>query len=128
MEKSGDEMRVKRLVTSGLCPSRNATKYVKELKDLTNKIDEKKLKQQSKIFKALSDPSRLKILLLLGTRDMCVCEIMVALDMSQPTASHHLGILENASLVKFRREGKWNFYGLTSPDILGFLDKIQSLV
>jgi len=101
---------------------------VKELKELTNKIDEKKLKQQSKIFKALSDPSRLKILLLLGTRDMCVCEIMVALDMSQPTASHHLGILENASLVKFRREGKWNFYGLTSPDILGFLDKIQSLV
>jgi len=59
---------------------------------------------------------------------MCVCEIMVSLDMTQPTASHHLNILENADLVKSKREGKWMFYGLTNPDILKFINKIKSLV
>jgi ArsR family transcriptional regulator len=43
---------------------------------------------------------------------MCVCEVMVALDLTQPTASHHLRILENIGLVKDRKDGKWVFYSL----------------
>jgi len=46
---------------------------------------------------------------------MCVCEVMVALDLTQPTASHHLRILENVGLVKARKEGKWVFYALPDP-------------
>ena len=126
MQESIYEKRVKRLVTSGLCSSRNAMEYMKELKELVSSMDSKSLKQHSKIFKALSDQTRLKIIRLLSGRDMCVCEIMVALDMTQPTASHHLNILENVDLVDYRREGKWIFYGLTNPDILAYLDRIQS--
>ncbi|MEM2896293.1 MAG: metalloregulator ArsR/SmtB family transcription factor [Candidatus Bathyarchaeia archaeon] len=112
------------MVKSGLCSSKSASKYVMELKELTrSKVDEQSVKLQSKIFKALSDPTRLKIIKLLSVRDMCVCEIMVALDMTQPTASHHLNILENAGLVRPRREGKWIFYSLTNSDIP---TKIQS--
>ena len=128
MEKLNYEMRVKRLVESGLCPAKNASKYVKALQNLTNEMDKDALKMQSKIFKALSDISRLKILALLRIRDMCVCEIMVALNMTQPVASHHLGILENIGIVEYRREGKWIFYSVTKPDFVDFLDKTLSLV
>lgn len=128
MGKLDYEMRVKRLVESGLRPAKNASKYVEDLQNLTNKMDGDTLKIQSKIFKALSDTSRLKILALLRIRDMCVCEIMVALNMTQPVASHHLGILENIGLVEYRREGKWIFYSVSKPDFINFLDKILSLV
>ena len=70
------------------------------------------VKTQSRLFKALGDTTRLKIMMLLDIREMCVCEIMVALNLTQPTASHHLGILEAVDLVKDRREGKWVFYSL----------------
>ncbi|MEM3078250.1 MAG: metalloregulator ArsR/SmtB family transcription factor [Nitrososphaerales archaeon] len=124
MQELSYTKRVMRLVKSGLCSSKSASKYVMELKELTrSKVDEQSVKLQSKIFKALSDPTRLKIIKLLSVRDMCVCEIMVALDMTQPTASHHLNILENAGLVRPRREGKWIFYSLTNSDIP---TKIQS--
>jgi ArsR family transcriptional regulator len=128
MEKLNYEMRVKRLVESGLCPAKNASKYVKALQNLTNKMDSDALKMQSKIFKALSDTSRLKILALLRIRDMCVCEIMVALNMTQPVASHHLGILENIGIVEYRRKGKWIFYSVSKPDFVDFLDEALSLV
>jgi ArsR family transcriptional regulator len=73
------------------------------------------LEKQSRIFKALADETRLGILNLLRAREMCVCEIMVALHLTQPTASHHLRILENAGLVKDSRKGKWVFYKIADP-------------
>jgi ArsR family transcriptional regulator len=58
---------------------------------------------------------------------MCVCEVMVALDLEQPTASHHLGLLENAGLVKCRKEGKWVFYSVANPELLENLHKSRIL-
>jgi ArsR family transcriptional regulator len=63
-------------------------------------------------FKALSDETRLKIISLLIKQDLCVCEIIDALNMTQSAVSHHLKILKNAELVEDRREGKWIFYQL----------------
>lgn len=71
--------------------------------------------KKSKFFKALADPTRLRMLGLLVVREMCVCEVMAALDLTQPTASHHLRILENIGLVVDRKEGKWVFYSLKDP-------------
>ena len=105
--------RLERLVQSGICPAEDVSKYATELKELViEATDEDEVKRQSRLFKVLSDTTRLKILKLLDIREMCVCEIMVALGLTQPTTSHHLRILEAVGLVKDRREGKWVFYSL----------------
>ncbi len=65
-----------------------------------------------KVMKALSDPNRVKILKMLQRRALCVCEIRAALEISQPTVSSHLKALENADLVRSRKEGLWVIYSL----------------
>jgi ArsR family transcriptional regulator len=57
---------------------------------------------------------------------MCVCEIMVALDLTQPTASHHLGILERVNLVQDKHEGKWVFYSLKDKRIVRRIEYIAA--
>jgi len=64
------------------------------------------------LFKALSDETRLRILNLLLGGELCVCELMDALQMSQPRISHQLRILKGADLVTDRREGRWIIYAL----------------
>lgn len=84
-----------------------------------------------KIFHALSDETRLKILKLLSKGELCVCEIAVALNMVQPKVSFHLGVLKEADLVKIRKEGKWVIYILNDSDlfrrflIFSILEKIS---
>ncbi|MCW4021528.1 MAG: metalloregulator ArsR/SmtB family transcription factor [Candidatus Bathyarchaeota archaeon] len=111
--------RLKRLVTSGVCPAEDASKYATELRQLANEvIDLSLVAKQSRLFKALSDETRLRILKLLSLREMCVCEVMVALDLTQPTASHHLNLLQNVGLVEDRKEGKWVFYSIAKPELV----------
>ena len=73
------------------------------------------MKDIVRVAKALADPTRLKILKLLEQREHCVCEIQAALDIAQPTASKHLGILEQASLVDRRRDAKFVLYYPETP-------------
>ena len=108
--------RLERLTESGICSCEKASEYIGELRELSNKIISKEdAAKKSKFFKALGDSTRLKILGLLAIKELCVCEVMVALDLTQPTASHHLRILENVDLVTDRKEGKWVFYSLKDP-------------
>lgn len=65
-----------------------------------------------KVMKAVSDPSRVKILKMLQRRVMCVCEIQAALETAQSTASKHLKILEEAGLITYYKEGLWVNYTL----------------
>ena len=67
------------------------------------------------VFKALADQTRLRILGLLGTGEVCVCEIHDSLRIPQPTASRHLAYLKRAGLVTDRREGLWVHYRLATP-------------
>ncbi len=63
-----------------------------------------------KVFKALSDPTRLRILMLLLQRELCVCELVFALKMEQSRISHQLRILRDADLVEDIRDGRWTNY------------------
>jgi ArsR family transcriptional regulator len=72
-----------------------------------------------RVIKAFSDPNRVKLLKMLQTRIMCVCEIHAALDIAQPTVSKHLKVLEEAGLVGKKKDGLWVNYcladGSSSP-------------
>jgi len=114
------------LVRAGLCPHEDPLKYAAELKQLADTVAKtEEIEKRSKVFKALADATRLRILKLLEIREMCVCEIMIALDLTQPTASHHLGILENAGLVKGRKEGKWVYYSITDQKLIKNMEKLN---
>jgi len=126
MSKSRVSRRLTRLIESGICEAEDASKYAGELKKLVEQVvDRNAARKRSNFFKALADETRLRILRLLEVREMCVCEIMVALDLTQPTASHHLGILENAGLVNDRKEGKWVFYSLADPTLVNKIHEIN---
>ncbi|MFQ5762205.1 MAG: ArsR/SmtB family transcription factor [Candidatus Bathyarchaeia archaeon] len=118
--------RVQRLISSNLCDAENPSEYVAQLEQLVaNTIDEDAVKRQANLFKALSEPLRLKILELLKVREMCLCEIMTAFNLAQPTASHHLEILEKAGIVESRREGKWVFFKFSKPAVMAHIRKIS---
>jgi ArsR family transcriptional regulator len=67
------------------------------------------------LFKALADETRLRILGLLLTGEVCVCHIHESLRISQPKASRHLAYLRRAGLVETRRDGLWVHYRLAEP-------------
>jgi ArsR family transcriptional regulator len=68
--------------------------------------------QNAKIFKALSDSSRLKIIDILSCGERCACDILENFDFTQPTLSHHMKVLSECGLVEVRKEGLWNHYKL----------------
>lgn len=72
------------------------------------------MKHISRIFKALSDPFRLRIVLLLMERDLCVCELMRVLQIEQSRLSHQLRVLRDAGLIEDRRDGRWIIYSLSA--------------
>lgn len=73
------------------------------------------MKQSARMFKALADETRLRILGLLLTRgELCVCDIMAALQLPQSTVSRHMAYLRNSGWVDDRREGLWVYYTVTA--------------
>lgn len=75
-----------------------------------------KLDTMAETFKLLGDKSRLTILGLLKERELCVCNIVDILQMSQPSISQHLRKMKAGGLVSEIRRGKWTYYSLTIED------------
>jgi ArsR family transcriptional regulator len=69
------------------------------------------------IFKALSEETRLRIIKLLERGELCVCDIVAALDTIQPKVSFHLSVLKEAGLIKDRKQGKWVHYSIDDSDM-----------
>jgi ArsR family transcriptional regulator len=82
----------------------------------------------SRLFRALADETRLRIVALLTHGELCVCHIENALALSQPNASRQLGILRNAGLVDTRRDGSWVYYRLIAQDDGVVQDVLDGLV
>jgi DNA-binding transcriptional ArsR family regulator len=117
------QARVKRLVTLGLVDSTcTPSERINELKARLD-LDDRKFRENEAFFSSLGDVTRLKILKVIGDEELCSCEVMAALDLTQPTTSHHLGILERAGVLSSRREGKWVFYRIATPRIKAWLTK-----
>lgn len=71
----------------------------------------------SELFKVLGDPTRLRILFTLLKSEMCVCDIVELLDVTQSAVSHQLRVLKQARLVKYRREGKSVIYSIADDHV-----------
>jgi ArsR family transcriptional regulator, arsenate/arsenite/antimonite-responsive transcriptional repressor len=77
----------------------------------------KNLIKQEKLFKALSDKSRIRIIKMLKNKPLCVCEITATLKLATSTVSKHLSILTESGLILSEKDGKWINYRLnTAPD------------
>ena len=75
------------------------------------------MEELTTIFKALSDGTRLRIVKLLETGELCVCDLVAALDIVQPKVSFHLNVLWEAGLITDRKAGKWMHYRLNEGDL-----------
>src|SRR5438270_8863427 len=74
-----------------------------------------KLFSMERLFRALADRTRLRVLNLIGEQELCVCYFVEILGLSQPKVSRHLAYLRNAGMVNARREGKWMQYSMVRP-------------
>ena len=70
----------------------------------------------AQLFTALADPTRLRLLNLMGDGEVCVCHFVEVLGQSQPKISRHLAYLRRAGLVSARREGRWMHYRIVRPE------------
>ena len=70
---------------------------------------------QQQFFRALADRTRLRLLNLMGEKEVCVCYFVAVLKLSQPKISRHLAYLRRAGIVGARRQGKWMHYRLLIP-------------
>jgi len=83
--------------------------------------------EMAKLMKALGDPKRLQILQMLAGGELCACKIQEAFDISQPTLSHHMGLLCGAGLVRARKQGRWIHYSLEQSALEALRDGLAQL-
>ena len=76
------------------------------------------------ILKALSDETRLRIINLLYEQELCVCDIMEMLQITQAKASRHLIYMKNAGLVKDRKQAQWVYYAVQADEKHKFIDSL----
>lgn len=86
------------------------------------------MKNTARLFKALSDETRLRILCLLLDGELCVCDIMAVLQLPQSTVSRHLAYLKNSGWVDDRRCGVWMYYSIIDGSELqrGLLENLRT--
>lgn len=86
------------------------------------------MRKITKIFKALSDPNRIRILKMLQIRFLCVCEIRDILQLANSTVSKHLSILRDAELIVDEKDGKWVNYSLNTSTSEKYVSQLLPLL
>jgi len=76
----------------------------------------------TELFKALADPGRLRILVALDAREMCVCDLAALLGVSESAASHQMRLLRTMNLVRNRRDGQVLYYRLVDEHVMQLID------
>lgn len=80
-------------------------------------MNEEEIQRLSEMFKALGDPTRIKIIFTLSEGEFCVCHLAERIQRGQSAVSHQLRYLRNLHLVKFRKEGKEVYYSLDDDHV-----------
>jgi ArsR family transcriptional regulator len=88
-------------------------------------MDGEDLATEIKVFRALADVTRLRILKLLADGELCICEIMLALKKPQSSISHNLSILEDAGLIRERKQGKWCHYRISEGAVMDMVNSTR---
>lgn len=117
---------IQRLVQLELCQPSDLKQARTEAEKLKSPEYADRIRQAERLLGAIGESSRIRILLLLSKREMCVCEIEAALGMPQPTVSHHLGLLEQAGLLDRSKREKWVFYKARDSPALGLVRSLVS--
>ena len=84
-------------------------------------------KETTRIFKALCDANRIRIMELLQSGEKCACVLLDDLQITQPTLSHHMKILCDSDIVTGRKEGKWTYYSISSEGASAAVKRLQEL-
>lgn len=79
------------------------------------------------IFKALGDENRIRIIQLLQNGELCACRLLEALNITQPTLSHHMKILCDSGLITSRKDGKWMYYSISEEGVKLAFDCLHEL-
>jgi len=79
------------------------------------------------VFKALADPTRLKILECIKDGEKCICEVIPYTGKSQPNVSQHLKVLKNAGIVDERKEGTRTILNVSNNNIYAIIDKAKNI-
>jgi DNA-binding transcriptional ArsR family regulator len=117
---------VQRLIQLGICQPSDIIQAKVEAEKLASPENAVKIRRAEKILGAIGESNRIKILLLLSEREMCVCELESALGLPQPTVSHHLGLLEQADLLQRSKRERWVFYKVRDSPALDLLRGLMS--
>ena len=89
---------------------------------------QQQIRSEADRYQALADETRLRVLLALVGREVCVCELAGELEVPQPLLSFHLRTLRDAGLVRAARRGRWNFYTLDPMGLESAEDFLSDLV
>ncbi len=86
------------------------------------------MRQHLKIFKALGDRNRMRIMKMLEVKAMCVCEITAVLNLAPSTVSKHLSLLHDAGLIEDQKDGKWVNYSLPQKCRIPWVSEMLKLL
>jgi len=81
-----------------------------------------------RVMKALSEPNRVRILKLLWSRELCVCELQELLGLAQSTVSKHMRLLEDAGLITGRRDGAWVIYAINEAPAIEYAETMLGIL
>ena len=91
-------------------------------------LDADEAQAVARMFKALGDPTRVRLLSLIAAqpdREACICDLIEPVGLSQPTVSHHMKVLVDAGLVVRKQRGRWAFYRLVEETLTGLSRALQ---
>ncbi len=112
------------IVKKGVCSLESIEQSKQMAESLDQEPERTRILETERVLKAISDRTRIKLLLLLSRGEMCVCQIAAVSEMKQPAISSSLRLMEKAGLLRREQRGKWHYYSLTDNEVIPLILKL----